>query len=554
MNKRAVIYARVSDDSQRQNYSIPVQIEACMKYAQERDYVIVGDWFVDPITGYDVKSDTPHAVQAYADDHTSLELMRPGINALTNFLKTSGADVVIVYILNRLARDSYIRQTLERQFEALGARIEYVLGQYDDEYGEIRKDLDSTFAKWENIERVRRSREGKERKARSGKFVAGPAPYGYVYDKESPSGLVIVEEQKVVVERIFTLYVVERESIRGIVRILNQENIPSPTGKKWGRSTIGRILAYKGYTGNSYYNKSFTRQTLDGRQIRSRDRSEWIEIPIPPIISEYLFQQAQKRLKENSKHLRREPKKGRFYLLRGLIFCAVCEKPYICQAVPAGKNRRLRPSLIYRHRKQEGHCMNAQISAASVEGEVWDKLVGLIMKPEKLIDGYKRSHDQSRANLRQKQEYLQTLLEKRDKLIRQKSQLNIMYSDVDLRMTKEEFMDAKLILDQALDEVTEQVAETEAEIISLPTPADLETFADFTAEIREYLLGNIDPPPADKRRMLELLDFKVLVNEDKAFKITGSFPQNGDEDGLSPSVIRLCPPAAATSSARFTWS
>ncbi len=540
MSKRAVIYVRVSDDAQRQNYSIPVQVEACTKYAKERDYVIVGDWFVDPITGFDVDADTPNAVRAYADDHTSLELMRPGINALTDFLKTSGADVVVVYILNRLARDSYIRQTLERQFESLGARTEYVLGQYDDEYGEIRKDMDATFAKWENIERVRRSRDGKKRKAQTGKFVTGLAPYGYLLDNEAPSGLLIYEEQKIIVERIFYLYIVERKSIRSIVRTLNEENVPSPTGKKWGRSSVGRILRYEGYIGRWYYNKSISRQTLEGRETHKRDAREWIEVAIPAIIPEYMFQQAQKRLDENSKHSRRKPKRGRFYLLRGMIYCTVCNKPYVCQAVSVGKNRRKRPTLVYRHRLSEGHCMNAQISASFVESEVWGKMVELIMEPEKLLDGYQLSHEQSQAKLQQKQEHLRTLHDAREKVKKNRTQLTIIYSDVDLGMTKDEYLESRLILNQELENIEAQIAEVEAEISSIPTHVDLATFRDFTAEIREYVTGNIEPPPADKRRMLELLNIKVWIDENGEIELTGSFPKNQGDDGLLPHSSTHC--------------
>ena len=526
MSKRAVIYARVSTDIQRDNYSIPVQIEGCMAYAKSRDYTIVGDWFVDPITCQDVPPDTPNAIRAFVDDHTSLELMRPGIIALGNFLKTAGADIVIVYILNRLARDSYTRQTLERQFEELGAKTEYVLGQYDDEYGEIRKDMDATFAKWENIERARRSREGKIRKAQSGKFVTGNPPYGYLKDKDSPSGLIIDEEISPIIKQIFNLYVMDRESIRSIVRILNNDNLPSPTGKQWARSTINNILRNEGYAGKYYYNRTVSKQWLGGRTVEARDSNEWIHIPIPAIITPYMFHQAQKRLLQNKKHTRRKPKRGRFYLLRGMVFCKKCLKPYVCQANNIGNRKQARPTLIYRHRLKEGHCMNRQISAPSLDNEVWERVAEIIMEPQKLFEGYEKSYEQNMQNQLLKQEQLKSLKEAEKSLKQKKAQLTLIYSDVEIGMSKEEYLEAKLLLDQQLSDVLDQVSEIEADLAALPTPADLETFTNFTAEIRQYINGNVNPPLNERRRLLELLNVKVWINEDGNMSIEGNFPQN----------------------------
>jgi site-specific DNA recombinase len=185
MNERAALYPRVSTDTQRDNYSIPSQISDCLKYAEKKGYAIVGDMYVDPKTGQDTIKKNG-AIPAYVDDFTSRELNRPGLNAALEYLERVGFDVLVVHALDRLARDPYIRQTLEREFNSRGARIEYVLGSYEETpEGEVRKDLDATFAKWENAKRVERCNRGKRRKAETGKFVAGRAPYGYRLDPEA---------------------------------------------------------------------------------------------------------------------------------------------------------------------------------------------------------------------------------------------------------------------------------------------------------------------------------------------------------------------------------
>src|SRR5215211_233656 len=121
MSERAAIYARVSTDIQRENYSIPTQISDLLKHAKLEGYSLVGDQYVDAVTGKDtVKSTT--AVPAFVDDYTSTELSRPGLNAALQFSESTGFDVLIVHAIDRLARDPYFRQTIEREFMARGTR------------------------------------------------------------------------------------------------------------------------------------------------------------------------------------------------------------------------------------------------------------------------------------------------------------------------------------------------------------------------------------------------------------------------------------------------
>ena len=190
------------------------------------------------------------------DDFTSREISRPSLDAALDYLDEIGFDILIVYTIDRLARDSYIRQTLERELDKLGASVEYVLGNYEETpEGEIRKDLDATFAKWENATRVERCNRGKIRKAQNGKFVTGRTPYGYVMDPDALGGLAIDTKQARAAQRIFNMFIVEHYSMREIARALTKEGIPTKQGKAWSSSAISMVLGNTAYIGYVFYNK-----------------------------------------------------------------------------------------------------------------------------------------------------------------------------------------------------------------------------------------------------------------------------------------------------------
>ncbi|NJM40124.1 MAG: recombinase family protein [Anaerolineae bacterium] len=226
MSEKAAIYGRVSTDIQRDNYSIPTQIAACVKYCKDRGYRLVGDRYVDALTGQD--STEQKGIPAFVDDYTSRELARPAINAALDFLEREKFEILVVHAIDRLARDPYFRQTLEKTFARGGARIEYVLGGYENTAeGEVRKDLDATFAKWENAKRSERVMRGKRAKAERGLFVCGTAPYAYRIDDDAPGGLRVVPEEAEVVRRVFHMYVYQRLSLKAIATKLTEDRVPT---------------------------------------------------------------------------------------------------------------------------------------------------------------------------------------------------------------------------------------------------------------------------------------------------------------------------------------
>jgi len=130
---------------------------------------------------------------------------------------------------------------------------------------------------------------------------------------------------------------VEGLSIGEITRRLNAEGIPTrKASARWERTTVWAVLRNSAYHGVACFGKtrssSRTRVTRPQRRGgviapsitggHERPREEWIEIPVPALVSEDSFARAQELLQENKVRSRRrtiEPS-----IVQGLVSCQKC--------------------------------------------------------------------------------------------------------------------------------------------------------------------------------------------------------------------------------------
>lgn len=518
---RAILYGRVSQDVQRDNFSIPTQIAACARHAREHGYSIVGAQHVDAETGRDAAAG-PGTVPAYVDDHSGTELLRPSVLTMLEYLRGPGADAVIVLSLDRLARDPYIRQTLEREIEATGARVIYVQGGYaESPEGEIHKDLDGAFAKWENLKRTERSVRGKIGKAQRGLYVVGAPPYGYLLDKKALGGLSIDEDAAAIVRRIFDLYIEGGRSLREIARTLNREGLPSPRGAKWSNATLHVILRNEAYAGRAAYNRRASLVTGDGitqakrRKAVKRDPAEVIPIAVLPIIDGVIFERAQDKLDFNREATRKRA--NRFYLLSGMVFCETCKRRYTVQT------EKLRTGDIgqYRHRQTDGHCNDHMISARKLEPPVWEGIVKCLLDPAELIAGHEDSLAAQREKLALARAHLETLRRDIAKLDKRKAGYRRQYADGDA--TRAEYLKDCAEVDQERAELTTKAEKAERELAAMPSEDDMAELQRYAEDIRAYF-GEGDLPDTERRAILEKLRVKVTISADRAqAKVEGVF-------------------------------
>src|SRR6267154_2470317 len=149
------------------------------------------------------------------------------------------------------------------------------------------------------------------------------APYGYRYIRktdEAPAAYTVLEAEARVVQRIYEMYTVEGLSIGEMTRRINAEGIPTrKASARWERSTVWAILRNSAYRGFACFGK--TRVSARTRVLRpqrrrgvttpsttaghERPREEWIEIPVPALVTEESFARAQELLYQNKLRSRR---------------------------------------------------------------------------------------------------------------------------------------------------------------------------------------------------------------------------------------------------------
>jgi site-specific DNA recombinase len=133
------------------------------------------------------------------------------------------------------------------------------------------------------------------------------------------------------------MYTVEGLSIGAIARRLNDEGIPTRKRcARWERSVVWAVLRNSAYRGVAYFGKTriaarsrITRalRLRGGMSKRSsagheRARAEWIEIPVPALVTEESFARAQELLQENKIRARRRTIMPS--IVQGLVSCQKC--------------------------------------------------------------------------------------------------------------------------------------------------------------------------------------------------------------------------------------
>ena len=323
MMRMAAIYARVSSEQQREENTIASQTASLIEFASSHDLEVPGEWVFED------------------EGYSGATLERPGLERVRDLAAEGQIQVVLAYAPDRLSRKYAYQILLIEEFARHGVETLFVKSpQGDSAEDQLLVQFQGMIAEYERAQILERSRRGKRHRAHSGEIsVMSGAPYGYRYIRktdEAPAAYIVNEAEARVVRRAYEMYTVEGLSIGEITRRLNAESIPPRKSGRWERSVVWGVLRNSAYRGVACFGK--TRVSGRTRVMRpqrrrggtmpsttashERPREDWIEIPVPALVTEESFARAQELLRENKVRSRRRTIAPS--VVQGLVSCQKC--------------------------------------------------------------------------------------------------------------------------------------------------------------------------------------------------------------------------------------
>lgn len=167
---------------------------------------------------------------------------RPGGKELLRLVRSHGVQHIVGLKLDRLFRDAEdcLRQTREWDKAGLTLHLLDLGGQAvntSSAMGRMMLTMVSAFAELERNLIAERTASALQHKKQQ-RQAYSPTPYGY---RREDDHLVADPLELAVVARIQTLHA-DGVSLRQIVRVLNEEGVPSKTGRRWHSSTVWYLL------------------------------------------------------------------------------------------------------------------------------------------------------------------------------------------------------------------------------------------------------------------------------------------------------------------------
>lgn len=288
----------------------------------------------------------------YVDRHvTGTKFDRPEFNRMVADMRAGRIDCIVVKDLSRLGRN-YLEagDYIEKIFPFFGVRFIAVTDRYDSLTSDpaedglvvpLKKLINEAYAK-DISKKICSTFEGLFEK---GVFLATTAAYGYKKDPEDSHNLLVDENVRDVVVRIFRERL-EGKSLAQIARGLNADSILAPSvywqsigvihkekyTNLWEGKQVRRILENVVYTGDVEISKSYRAYYRGITRTVSRDKGErfYVEGHHEAVIDHETFDRVQELLQARKREYfsarentggdrnRREDK------LQGLLFCGHC--------------------------------------------------------------------------------------------------------------------------------------------------------------------------------------------------------------------------------------
>lgn len=454
MSTRIGAYLRISQDLEREGLGVARQKADVARLAEKRGWEIVSDYIDNGVSAY-------------------RKVVRPEFERLLSDLESGSLDGLVVYDLDRLARQP---RDLERLLDIYETRKSLV-------FATVQGDLDLSTSDGRFIARLmvnvankssadtsRRIKRKIREHAEQGRPHGSPVrPYGY---SEDPMKLDPKEAENL---RVMGYWFMKGYSYHEIANRLNDAKTYTRAGRPWDPSAIRKLLANPRYAGFRVVDDV----CYEGRWERVFDRMQWDDL---------------ERMREaRRENVRGRPNNGRYLLTRLLK----CEK---CRGELYGMTKRDNPLNPLRRTYQ---CRQAGcgmcIGAEPIEHLVREAVIFRLDSPELARIMQESEGDTGTGAL---YDELDRLEKRRDALVED-------YADGTL--TKPEFLTAKRRVTNSITDVELKIAKARQDELKLHLNAGetvrqaWERNADgWRRQLIEVVIESITVSPSTKKPSYEV--------------------------------------------------
>jgi len=301
--------------------------------------------------------------------------------------KFSPFQAILVWKLSRFARNRQDSIVYKTMLKKRGIEIISISEPIDSTpQGQLMEGMIEVIDEFYSAVLSQETMRGMVENARKGYRNGSHAVYGYqnvrVYDeKHNPKTKYEVNKsESETVKLIFELYA-KGNGMKNIAIYLNTHGHKSRSGGKWSTNTVANILKNETYLGWTVFNKR-DKKTY-GKQFKPREQWIVVKNTHDPIISQDLFDNVQRLIKQ------REPKNqparvtASTYLLSGLIRCGKCDGSYGVTGYGRGKKYAYYNCIRY-SKQGKSVCPGHRVRADELDKEVINRVKSLLFSDQNI--------------------------------------------------------------------------------------------------------------------------------------------------------------------------
>lgn len=514
--KKVALYARVSTEEQASNFSLAAQLELLRKHVTDNGYTVFNE-YVD--AGY-----------------SGTVLERPAFQKMMQDAKSFEFNLILVYRLDRFFRNNRALLTVTEELERFGVGIKSITEPFDtsNHLGKFILSLFGSLAQLERDTFMERSKMGRMRRAKEGYYSgANPTKYGFKCT-EDRRHLEVCPEEAEIVKLAFKWYCEPDSSLVRVAKRLTKLGYKSRENCEWKSDAIHDIIRDPIYIGKWYANRY-------GHKGKRKPQKDWIEVSVPAIVSESVFQKAQSLLIERRNYTTRNVKYK--YLLQGIVRCGDCGNTIAGTA----DRQRLRKNgkvygpyfnlyyrCTYRSKniyKKTVECNLRYMQTEAVDSVVWKEIENLLEHPKLIEDIVKQQNERDPEQVKNSQQELakiearlKTLSKEEFRILEAYRQEIISIEQLQSQMAKIKAETVKLSLGR--DEIVSHLAKGDS--------VQVKAAINYVAQIKKGLNANAFD---SKKRILNLLNARVIAKVSGAVDVYCNIPTTGLRFSDKPSNI-----------------